>query len=92
MTQEQRKEERVQDRQRDRMRWIYPLILVFVSLFAVTGINIAYTTMAVQQNAQIWCEMVSGLDDQYQKAPPPTENGKVFAAQMHRIRVKLQCA
>jgi hypothetical protein len=96
MTQEEheaeRKIERADDRTHDRRLWVYPLAAVFVSMFVAVGISIAYTANAVRQSDQTWCELVGGLDKQYQKDPPPTDNGKVFAAQIHRISVKFHCA
>lgn len=74
-----------------RKRVIYPLAAVFVSMFVVGGLNMIYTNSAVRNNEQTWCELVSNLDNQNQKTPPPSENGKVFARQMHSIRVKFEC-
>lgn len=74
-----------------RWRFVYPLVAVFVSMFVAVATSIAYTTQAVHENEQTWCELVANLDDQNQKTPPPSENGKVFARQMHAIRIKFKC-
>ena len=74
-----------------RWRFVYPLVAVFVSMFVAVGVNIAYTTSTVHRSEQSWCKLVTGLDDQNQRTPPPTENGKVFARSLHELRVAYRC-
>lgn len=74
-----------------RWRFAYPLAAVFISMFVAVGASIWYTTNAVNRSNQTWCELVGGLDKQYQKTPPPTANGKVFAVQIHHISIKFHC-
>lgn len=74
-----------------RRRKNYSLTIVFISMFALTGANIAYTTRAVNKNAQVWCGLVAPLDDQYKATPPPTAGGKVFARGIHEVRIQYHC-
>lgn len=90
MTEEQLKEERV----KQRWRLIYPLVIVFVCMFAAVGVSITYTHNAVRNDEQNWCEVVVSLDNEYQVHPPPADNAAAvtFAANMHRLRQKLHCS
>jgi hypothetical protein len=88
---EERKVERANDRTHDRRLWIYPLVAVFISMFVAVGTNMIYTTIAVHRSEQSWCQLVTGLDNQNQRTPPPTVNGKVFARDLHNVRVKYHC-
>lgn len=69
----------------------YSLVAVFVSIFAVVSINIAYTAIAIKRDEQAWCDLVRGLDEQYAQTPPTTDSGKTFAKNIHTIVLKFEC-
>jgi len=69
----------------------YSIAIVFLTMFLLTGLNIVYTTTAVNKNAHVWCDLVAPLDDQYKATPPPTTNGKAFAKGMHKVRQQYNC-
>jgi hypothetical protein len=93
MTEEEVRRENVRrvDRASDRHRWVLPLAAVFASIFLTVGMNIVYTTMAVHQDEQNWCEIVVGLDTRYQQLHSTDPAVIQFANQMHRLRAKLHC-
>jgi hypothetical protein len=93
MTEEEirREDVRREDRASDRRRWVYPLVIIFVSMFLAVGANIVYTTIAVHRDEQTWCDLATHLDEQYKKTPPANADGKVFAQDIHGIRSKFKC-
>jgi cell division protein FtsL len=72
-------------------RLLYPLIMVFVSMFLAVGLSVVYTHGAVAKVQQDWCELMTGINTRYEKTPPTDEGGIEFAADVKRLLVKLNC-
>lgn len=78
-------------------RW-YFLATVVVSVLLVAGAGIWYTNYAIKQQERTereqdrrWCALLTQIDNSYQRTPPTTETGKVFAQTLHQLRVELGC-
>lgn len=78
-------------------RW-YLLVMVCVSLVALAGINIAYTSYVDGQRAEAereadkrWCDLLTTLDSAYSATPPTTAVGRNVADAVRKLRLSLQC-
>lgn len=81
-----------------RARTVYAAVVVFVTLVAVSLLNVAYTNhvdrQAEQRNIERVreiCGLIVVLDDAYQQTPPATSVGRNVADEIHRYRERLGC-
>lgn len=83
-------------------RTTYSLLVVFIISMALSAAGILYHARESQrranqiervndERAQSLCELIAVFDDAYKVAPPPTETGRIVAAKMRDLRVKLGC-
>lgn len=66
------------------------LLAVFVALV----LNTLYVSYAIRQNDQRWCDLITGLDDNYRAIPAPARTPRVerFTRQISELRKGLHCA
>lgn len=67
--------------------------LGLIAIFIAISVNMLYTSYTNQKNDQRWCDMISGLDDNYKLARPGTlePRQETFAQQVHALREGLHC-
>lgn len=66
------------------------LLAVFVALV----LNTLYISYAIRQNDQRWCDLITGLDDNYRAIPAPARSPRVerFTRQISELRKGLHCS
>lgn len=69
----------------------YSLAVTFVGMIAALGLAIGYTAHTASDNEQKWCDLVITLDKQYRASPPSTDNGRVLAEIIARLKADLDC-
>ncbi len=66
-------------------------IIGLVALGALISFTIWYVADNQRKSDQIWCELITGLDDRYRAVQSPTPEAADFAIKIHKIRVGLEC-
>jgi len=73
-------------------RYLYPLVLVFVSVLALSVSGVIYTNRVAEAEGRKLCSVFTLLDGAYRQAPPTTPTGQRFAAAIHRVVTDLGCS
>lgn len=68
-------------------RLVYPVVIVFISMFAAVGVSVLYT----YKSNQVWCDLVVGLDIRYQNLHTTDPDAIKFARQIHTVVQKYHC-
>lgn len=69
----------------------WAMLALFITCLLLTVGSLIYANNVARKSVQQWCNVVVTLDDAYRQAPPQTPTGKKLAAEMHDLRVKLDC-
>jgi hypothetical protein len=69
----------------------YGLVLALVAVLGVGVNSVVYPNNVARHINHEWCDLIGGLDNSYQRTPPPTAAGRQFAAQIHELRRRLGC-
>jgi hypothetical protein len=74
-----------------RVRLWYAVAISFVACVAVAMGSVIYTGYVQRQSDQRWCSLLTQLTDAQRGAPPATESGRRFAAELERLRREFRC-
>lgn len=67
------------------------LFVLLVALYQYVGYVDRERNRQEREKDKQFCQLFGGIDKQYQKSPPPTESGKVFAEDIHELVRNLHC-
>lgn len=72
---------------------VYLLVIIYVSMVALTAANILYTNHVAQQSERRWCGVLAVYHQAYADNPPPTtQAGKDIKTQLERLYTDFGCA
>lgn len=75
-----------------RQTW-YVLAVVYVSMFAMSLVNILYTNHVAEQSNRQWCGVLRIYHDAAQTNPPPaSQYGRDILAQLEQLYTDFHCA
>ena len=75
-----------------RSTW-YLLVVIYVSMFAAVGANVAYTNRVAQDTDRQWCGVLRIYHDAYANNPePPTQLGRDIKVQLEQLYAQFHCA
>lgn len=73
------------------IRLWYAVFISFVACIAVAIASVSYSGYVQRRNDQRWCSLFVQLTDAQQAAPPASESGRRFAAELMRLRNEFHC-
>lgn len=73
------------------VRFWYATTVAFIACVAVALASVFYTSHVQRESDRRWCALLINLDEAYRSTPPQTATGRSVAAEVHNLRMQLDC-